>query len=216
MGQATQRPDCRVDGIGICFALLGGAIGVGLGFGLQKIVSNLVSGVIILLDKSIKPGDVISLDGTFGWITQLGARYASVLTRDGREYLIPNEDFITSQVINWSHSSDLVRLEIAFGVSYDSNPHDVKRLASEAPLAVARVVNIPKPVCHIVNFGDSSIDFALRFWIKDSTAGLTNVRGDVFLALWDVLDANDIEIPFPRRDVTILSGSAQSNPLPQD
>ena len=197
-------------------ALLSGAIGLGIGFGLQKIVSNLVSGVIILLDKSIKPGDVISLDGTFGWITQLGARYASVLTRDGREYLIPNEDFITSQVINWSHSSDLVRLDIHFGVAYDSDPHEVKRLASEAPLQVKRVVKIPKPVCHVVNFGDSSIDFVLRFWIKDSTAGLTNVRGDTYLALWDVLKENNIEIPFPRRDVTILPGSAATPPLPND
>jgi small-conductance mechanosensitive channel len=197
-------------------AVLSGAIGLGIGFGLQKIVSNLVSGVIILLDKSIKPGDVISLDGTFGWITSLGARYASVLTRDGREYLIPNEDFITSQVVNWSHSSDLVRLEIAFGVAYDSDPHAVKRLASAAPLNVPRVVNVPKPVCHIVGLGDSSIDFTLRFWIKDSTAGLTNVRGDVFLALWDVLKENNIEIPFPRRDITILSGSTPINPLPND
>ena len=197
-------------------ALLSGAIGLGIGFGLQKIVSNLVSGVIILLDKSIKPGDVISLDGTFGWITQLGARYASVLTRDGREYLIPNEDFITSQVVNWSHSSDLVRLEIQFGVAYASDPHEVKRLASEAPLQVSRVVEIPKPVCHIVNLGDSSIDFTLRFWIRDSTAGLTNVRGDVYLALWDVLKENNIEIPFPRRDVTILSGTPAAPPLPND
>jgi small-conductance mechanosensitive channel len=197
-------------------ALLSGAIGLGIGFGLQKIVSNLVSGVIILLDKSIKPGDVISLDGTFGWITQLGARYASVLTRDGREYLIPNEDFITSQVINWSHSSDLVRLEIGFGVAYASDPHEVKRLASEAPLQVARVVKIPKPVCHIVNFGDSSIDFTLRFWIRDSTAGLTNVRGDVYLALWDALKENNIEIPFPRRDVTILNDGPPLAPLPND
>jgi len=195
---------------------LSGAIGLGIGFGLQKIVSNLVSGVIILLDKSIKPGDVISLDGTFGWITQLGARYASVLTRDGREYLIPNEDFITSQVINWSHSSDLVRLEIMFGVAYNSDPHAVKRLASEAPLKVSRVVQIPAPVCHIVNFGDSSIDFTLRFWIKDSTSGLTNVRGDVYLALWDVLKDNNIEIPFPRTDVTILSEKSPTAPLPND
>lgn len=197
-------------------ALLSGAIGLGIGFGLQKIVSNLVSGVIILLDKSIKPGDVISLDGTFGWITELGARYASVLTRDGREYLIPNEDFITSQVINWSHSSDLVRLEIKFGVAYNSDPHEVKRLASEAPLTVSRVVKLPKPVCHIVNFGDSSIDFTLRFWIKDSTAGLTNVRGDVYLALWDTLKENNIEIPFPRRDVTILSDGPVQASLPND
>lgn len=196
-------------------AILTGAIGLGLGFGLQKIVSNLVSGVIILLDKSIKPGDVISLGDTFGWITDLGARYASITTRDGREYLVPNEDFITSQVINWTHSSDFVRLDIHFGVSYDSNPHDVKRIATEAPSTVARVVENPAPVCHIINFGDSSIDFKLRFWIKDPTKGLTNIRGNVYLALWDALKANNIEIPYPRRDVH-MHAPAQSNAVIAD
>jgi hypothetical protein len=103
--------------------VLSGAIGVGLGFGLQKVVSNLVSGVIILLDKSIKPGDVISLGETFGWINALGARYVSITTRDGREYLIPNEDLITGQVVNWSHSNDFVRLDIFFGTAYGDDPH---------------------------------------------------------------------------------------------
>jgi small-conductance mechanosensitive channel len=185
-------------------AVLSGAIGLGIGFGLQKIVSNLISGIIILLDKSIKPGDVISLNETFGWITQLGARYASVTTRDGREHLIPNEDFITNQVINWSHSSDFVRLDIFFGVDYDSDPHEVKKLVAAAPLSVDRVVNNPAPVCHIVNFGDSSIDFILRFWIRDPNKGLTNIRGNVYLALWDTLKENDISIPYPRREITML------------
>lgn len=184
--------------------VLSGAIGLGLGFGLQKVVSNLVSGVILLMDKSIKPGDVISLGDTFGWISELGARYVAVVTRDGREYLIPNEDLITGQVVNWSHSSDLVRLDIHFGVSYSSDPHDVRKIAREAATNVKRVVNVPAPVCHIVGFGDSSIDLVLRFWIKDPTGGLTNVRGDVFLALWDALKENEIEIPFPRRDVQML------------
>lgn len=184
-------------------AVLSGAIGLGIGFGLQKIVSNLISGIIILLDKSIKPGDVISLNDTFGWITQLGARYASVTTRDGREHLIPNEDFITNQVINWSHSSDFVRLDIFFGVDYASNPHKVKKVASLAPLTVDRVVNNPAPVCHVVNFGDSSIDFILRFWIRDPNKGLTNIRGNVYLALWDTLQENNINIPFPRREITM-------------
>ena len=179
--------------------VLSGAIGLGLGFGLQKVVSNLVSGVILLLDKSIKPGDVISLGETFGWISDLGARYVSVVTRDGREYLIPNEDLITGQVVNWSHSSDLVRLDVYFGVAYESDPHQVRKIAREAAATVARVVNVPAPVCHIVGFGDSSIDLILRFWIKDPTGGLTNVRGDVFLALWDALKENDIEIPFPHQ-----------------
>jgi|TARA_B110000908_G_scaffold159656_1_gene202078 small-conductance mechanosensitive channel len=110
-------------------AVLSGAIGVGLGFGLQKVVSNLVSGVIILLDKSIKPGDVISLGETFGWIQTLGARYASVVTLDGKEYLIPNEDLITGQVVNWSHSNDFVRLDIHFGTAYGDDPHQVRKLA---------------------------------------------------------------------------------------
>ena len=113
-------------------AVLSGAIGVGLGFGLQKVVSNLVSGVIILLDKSIKPGDVISLGDTFGWINSLGARYVSVVTRDGKEYLIPNEDLITGQVVNWSHSNDFVRLDIYFGTAYCDNPHEVRKLAIAA------------------------------------------------------------------------------------
>lgn len=179
--------------------VLSGAIGLGLGFGLQKVVSNLVSGVILLLDKSIKPGDVISLGETFGWISDLGARYVSVVTRDGREYLIPNEDLITGQVVNWSHSSDLVRLDINFGVSYDSDPHEVRKISREAAASVSRVVNVPAPVCHIIGFGDSAIDLILRFWIKDPTGGLTNVRGDVFLALWDALKENGIEIPFPHQ-----------------
>ncbi|MBY5933775.1 mechanosensitive ion channel [Tateyamaria omphalii] len=185
-------------------AVLSGAIGVGLGFGLQKVVSNLVSGVIILLDKSIKPGDVISLGDTFGWIQTLGARYASVVTRDGREYLIPNEDLITGQVVNWSHSNEFVRLDIYFGTSYGCDPHQVRKLAIEAAKGVERVLSSRPPVCHIVGFGDSSVDYILRFWITDPTGGLTNIRGNVYLALWDIFKENDISIPFPQREVRLL------------
>ncbi|MCR8825165.1 mechanosensitive ion channel [Photobacterium sp. TY 1-4] len=186
-------------------AVLTGAIGVGLGFGLQKVISNLVSGVIILLDKSIKPGDVISLGDTFGWIQTLGARYASVVTRDGKEYLIPNEDLITGQVVNWSHSNDFVRLDIYFGTSYADDPHQVRKLAIEAAKSADRVLSHRPPVCHVVGFGDSSVDYILRFWIKDPTGGLTNIRGNVYLALWDIFKANDISIPFPQREVRMLS-----------
>ena len=188
-------------------AILSGAIGVGLGFGLQKVVSNLVSGVIILLDKSIKPGDVISLGDTFGWIQTLGARYASVVTRDGKEYLIPNEDLITGQVVNWSHSNDFVRLDIHFGTAYGDDPHQVRKLAIEAAAGVDRVLSFKQPVCHIVGFGDSSVDYILRFWIKDPTGGLTNIRGNVFLALWDTFKEHDISIPFPQREVLMVEGS---------
>ncbi|WP_298858622.1 mechanosensitive ion channel domain-containing protein [uncultured Sulfitobacter sp.] len=188
-------------------AVLSGAIGVGLGFGLQKVVSNLVSGVIILLDKSIKPGDVISLGETFGWIQTLGARYASVVTRDGKEYLIPNEDLITGQVVNWSHSNDFVRLDIHFGTAYGDDPHVVRKLAIEAAASVDRVLGFKAPVCHIVGFGDSSVDYILRFWIRDPTGGLTNIRGNVFLALWDIFQENGISIPFPQREVKLLDDS---------
>ncbi|MEE4345786.1 MAG: mechanosensitive ion channel domain-containing protein [Paracoccaceae bacterium] len=194
-------------------AVLSGAIGLGLGFGLQKVVSNLVSGVIILLDKSIKPGDVISLGDTFGWINALGARYVSVVTRDGREYLIPNEDLITGQVVNWSHSNEFVRLDIHFGTSYGDDPHLVRRVAIEAAQGVERVLDFKPPVCHITGFGDSSVDYILRFWIKDPTQGLTNIRGNVYLALWDAFQANGISIPFPQREVRVL-GTADSKALP--
>ena len=186
-------------------AVLSGAIGVGLGFGLQKVVSNLVSGIIILLDKSIKPGDVISLGETFGWINALGARYVSITTRDGKEYLIPNEDLITGQVVNWSHSNEFVRLDIFFGTSYGDDPHLVRRIAIEAASSVPRVLTDRPPVCHIVGFGDSSVDFILRFWISDPTGGLTNIRGNVYLALWDAFHANGISIPFPQREVRVVN-----------
>ena len=189
-------------------AVLSGAIGLGIGFGLQKVVSNLISGIIILLDKSIKPGDVISLGETFGWIDSLGARYVSVVTRDGKEYLIPNEDLITGQVVNWSHTNDFVRIDIFFGTAYGDDPHLVRKVAVAAAAGVTRVLSHPnKPVCHIVGFGDSSVDYILRFWIRDPSDGLTNIRGNVYLALWDAFKENGISIPFPQREVKMLEGS---------
>jgi small-conductance mechanosensitive channel len=185
-------------------AVLSGAIGVGIGFGLQKVVSNLVSGIIILLDKSIKPGDVISIGENFGWINKLSARYVSITTRDGREFLIPNEDFITGQVLNWSHSDRFVRLDVHFGCAYKDDPHTVRRIAVDAARGVDRVLSARPPVCHITAFGPSSIDYVLRFWITDPSGGLTNIRGNVYLALWDAFQENGITIPFPQREVRLL------------
>ncbi|MBN9674012.1 mechanosensitive ion channel family protein [Roseibium aggregatum] len=185
------------------FTVFTGAVGLGLGFGLQKVISNFISGIIILLDKSIKPGDTISLEGTFGWIRELRARFVSVVTRDGREYLIPNEDFITHRVINWSFSDDLVRLDVNFGVSYDCDPHEVSALAIAAARSVARVDLSKNPVCWLTGFGDSSLDFVLRFWISDPQQGLTNIRGQVLLALWDTFKENNIAIPYPHREVIL-------------
>jgi len=191
-------------GLGIdltVFTVLSGAIGVGIGFGLQKVVSNFISGIIILLDRSIKPGDTISLGETFGWIRELRARFVSVVTRDGREYLIPNEDFITREVINWSFSDDLVRIDVPFGVSYSSDPHQVIELAIEAASSVSRVESSKRPVCWMTEFGDSSLNFLVRFWIRDPQNGLTNIRGQVLLALWDSFKEHDINIPFPHREL---------------
>ena len=198
------------------FTVFSGAVGVGIGFGLQKVVSNFISGVIILLDKSIKPGDTISLGETFGWIRELRARFVSVVTRDGREYLIPNEDFITQRVINWSFSDDLVRLDVEFGVSYDADPHKVSELAIEAALGVARVVADRRPVCWLTGFGDSSLDFVLRIWIRDPQQGLTNIRGKVLLALWDSFKENDVGIPYPHREVIMKTPvKTVSEPAPR-
>ena len=185
--------------------VLGGAVGLGLGFGLQKVVSNFISGIILLTDNSIKPGDVIEIDGTYGWINNLRARYASVITRDGTEHLIPNEDLITQRVINWSFTNNLVRQKIPIGVSYRSDPHHCIELVIEAARSVERVLEDPAPVCQLKGFGDSSVDLELRIWIADPANGVGNVKSEVLLKIWDSFKANGVEIPFPQRDLHIRS-----------
>lgn len=198
--------------VGINFAALAvftGAVGVGIGIGLQKQVSNLISGVILLLDKSIKPGDIIEVGPTFGWVNTMSARYVGVTTRDNKELLIPNDDFVTNQVINWSHSDNDVRMEVSFGVTYDCDPHEVRKLAVEAAAKPERIVDNRPPVCHLVEFGDSSLNFVLRFWIRDPAKGVTNVKGEVLLALWDGLKTAGIEIPYPQRVIQIQNDNAK-------
>ena len=189
------------------FAVFTGAIGVGIGFGLQKVVSNLISGFILLLDRSIKPGDVIELEETFGWVTSLGARYVALSTRDGKEWLIPNEDLITQRVINWTYLNNKLRLPLKFGVSYHSDVRRAMEIAVEAAATVERVLKDPAPVCRLIGFGDSSVDLELRVWIHDAQAGVVNVRSAIFLELWDRFRAEGIEIPFPQRDLHIQPGS---------
>jgi small-conductance mechanosensitive channel len=183
------------------FALFSGAIGLGVGFGLQKVVSNLISGLILLLDKSIKPGDVISLADTYGWISSLGARYVSVVTRDGIEHLIPNEELITQRVQNWSFSNKRIRLRIPVGVSYDTDLRQAMALCTDAARAAPRILLDPAPVCLFVGFGDSSLNLELRCWIEDPKNGVTGAKSDVLLGIWDRFRANDIEVPFPQRDL---------------
>jgi len=187
------------------FAVFSGAVGVGLGFGLQKIVSNFVSGIIILLDKSVKPGDVIAIGGTYGWINSLSARYASVITRDGIEHLIPNEELITQRVENWSYSNNLVRQRAPVGISYKSDVRRAMALCLEAVSEVERVLSEPKPICLLTGFGDSSVNLELRFWISDPSNGVSNVKSAIYLLIWDKFHEHGIEIPYPQRDLHIRS-----------
>jgi small-conductance mechanosensitive channel len=167
---------------------------------------------LLLLDRSIKPGDIIEMpNGAFGWVEKMGARYTEIVTRDNKSYLIPNENFITQQVVNWSHGNTLVRLEVEFGVHYDSDPHQVQILAQQAACRPARVVSEPAPLCHLIAFGENALNFKLRFWIKDAEQGVTNIRGDVLLSLWDIFKENEIKIPYPHRMVYLHEAN---NPLP--
>ena len=192
------------------FAILGGAIGVGIGFGLQKVVSNLVSGLILLIDRSIKPGDVIEIEGTYGWINSLRARYASIITRDGKEHLIPNEDLITNRVVNWSFSDRNVRVRIPIGISYNSDPKKAINLCLNATKKASRILQNPPPKCLMRGFGDNSVDLELRFWIDDPSNGVGNIKSDVLLAIWDLFKENEIEIPFPQRDIHLKGLSDQT------
>ncbi len=180
-------------------AWFSGALGLGLGFGLQKVISNLASGFIILADKSIKPGDVIQVGETYGWVNNLRSRYISVITRDGVEYLIPNEDLITGKVVNWSYSHDLVRLKIPVGIAYGSDLELAMKLMLKAAAAVPRVLAKPEPSCRLMQFGDSAINFELRIWINDPQNGVAGVRSDVYLEIWRRLQEHGVEIPFPQR-----------------
>ncbi len=185
------------------FAVFGGAVGVGIGFGLQKVTSNLISGFLLLMDKSVKPGDIIVIGETYGSINALGARYVSVLTRDGAEHLIPNEELITQRVENWSHSNKLLRLKIPIGVAYDSDVRQAMKLALDAARDVKRVLENPAPTCNLMGFGESSIDIEVRCWIEDPQSGVRNVRSQVLLGVWDRFREHGVTFPFPQRDVHI-------------
>lgn len=190
------------------FALFTGALGVGIGFGLQKPISNLISGLILLLDRSIKPGDVIELTDPgdhqkllFGWVTALNARYVSITTRDGTEWLVPNEDLISRRVINWSYTHNRLRLLTPIPVSFDSDVPLAMKLIEEAARETPRVLRQPAPVCRLMGFGDSTVNFEMRFWIDDPSNGVINVRSQVLVAIWTKFRANGIHTPLAHRDL---------------
>ncbi|MCP5368988.1 MAG: mechanosensitive ion channel [Hyphomicrobiales bacterium] len=185
------------------FAVFSGALGLGIGFGLQKVFANLVSGVILLLDRSVKPGDVIAVSGTYGWINTLSARYVSVVTRDGIEHLIPNEELISQKVENWSYSNRRVRLRMPIGVAYESDVPRAMELAVEAATGMDRVLSNPPPVCQLLGFGDNAVDLELRAWIQDPQNGVANVKSRILLQVWDLFHAHGIGFPFPQRDLHV-------------
>ncbi len=188
------------------FAFFSGAVGVGVGLGLQKIVSNILSGFIILMDDSIKPGDIIQLDDKFGAVTELGARYISVKAWDGTEYLIPNEEIISGRVINWTHSNKKILIIVEVGVSYKSDIHKVKDLILQSTKQFHRILQTKgdEPSCFLTSFGDNSVNFKLAFWIEDPENGMANIKSEILFKIWDLFAENNIEIPFPQRDVHII------------
>jgi small-conductance mechanosensitive channel len=190
--------------------VLTGAIGIGLGFGLQSIAANFVSGFVLLMDRSIKPGDVISFTGMpgtttegFGWVEELRGRYVVVRDRDGVSTLVPNQNLITNPVINWSYSDPRVRLKLPIRVSYKDDPELAMRLLLEATIGHRRVIRDPAPVARLMGFGDHGIELELRFWIPDPQEGVNNVRSDVNRAIWKLFRQHGLTIPVAQREVRL-------------
>jgi small-conductance mechanosensitive channel len=185
------------------FAFFSGAIGLAVGFGMQKTVGNLIAGIILLMDRSIKPGDVIVVGDSFGSVNKIGVRAVSVVTRDGKEHLIPNENLMTQEVENWSYSDRKVRVRIPVGVAYDCDLKLAQELMLRAVAESPRVLDSPKPNVWLTAFGESSVDHEILAWIADPEGGVGNVRSDVLNRLWWLFKEHGIEIPFPQRDLHI-------------
>lgn len=190
--------------------VLTGAIGIGLGFGLQSIAANFVSGFVLLMDRSIKPGDVISFTGTtgtategFGWVEELRGRYVVVRDRDGVSTLVPNQNLITNPVINWSYTDPRVRLKLPIRVSYKDDPELAMRLLLEATHEHPRIIRDPAPVARLMGFGDHGIELELRFWIPDPQEGVNNVRSDVNRRIWALFKQHGVTIPVAQREVRV-------------
>ncbi len=192
--------------------VLTGAIGLGLGFGLQSIAANFVSGFVLLMDRSIKPGDVISLSGqagtsteNFGWVQELRGRYVVVRDRDGVEMLVPNQQLISNAVINWSYTDPRIRLKLPIRVSYHDDPEVALRVLLTACEGQKRVLKDPAPVSRLMHFGDSGIELELRFWIYDPQEGVNNVRSDVNRAIWRLFKEHGLTIPVAQHEVIVHS-----------
>lgn len=219
-----------IDLLGIdltALAVFSGAAGLAIGFGLQKTVGNLIAGIILLMDRSIKPGDIIvvgdgsSMGGSalpggvpnVGRVAKIGVRAVNVVTRDGKKHLIPNELLMTQAVENWSYASPEVRVRMRVPVPYDCDLRRAQRLIVETAMTNPRILNEPEPAVWITAFGERAVEHELRYWISDPEAGLGNIQGEVFLGIWDRFKEAGIAIPYPRQDVHII-GAPDDSPAP--
>jgi small-conductance mechanosensitive channel len=195
-----------IDLIGIdltALAVFSGAFGLAVGFGLQKTFGNLIAGIILLMDRSIKPGDVIVVGDSFGHVSKIGVRAVSIVTRDGKEHLIPNENLMTQEVENWSYSSRDVRVHIPVGIAYDCDLPLAQRLMVQAASESKRVLEAPGPRVWLRAFGESSVDHEILVWISDPEAGVGNVQSEILNRLWVLFKENGVQIPFPQRDIRV-------------
>jgi small-conductance mechanosensitive channel len=187
-------------------AVFSGALGVGIGIGLQKIVANFISGIILLADKSVKPGDLVTIGDSSGRISAMKTRYISVAAGDGREFLIPNEDLVTQKVTNWTYTDKNTLVKVNFGTNYDADPRQVCKLAIEIAAAAPRAIKSRTPNCILVEFAEAGMKFSLTFWIADPD-GMDNVKSDVMLALWEAFKRDGIRVPYPVREIRVRGGT---------
>jgi small-conductance mechanosensitive channel len=187
-------------------AVFSGAVGVGIGIGLQKIVANFISGIILLADKSVKPGDLVTIGDSSGRISAMKTRYISVAAGDGREFLIPNEDLVTQKVVNWTYTDKNTLVKVLFGTNYDADPRLVCKLAIEIAAAAPRAIKNKPPNCILTEFAEAGMKFSLTFWIADPD-GMDTVKSDVMLGLWDAFKREGIRVPYPVREIRIRGGA---------
>jgi small-conductance mechanosensitive channel len=187
-------------------AIFSGAAGVGIGFGLQKIVANFISGIILLADKSVKPGDLVTIGDSSGRISAMKTRYVSVAAGDGREFLIPNEDLVTQKVTNWTYTDKNTLVKVNFGTNYDADPRVVCKLAIEIAATAPRALKNKPPNCILVEFAEAGMKFSLTFWIADPD-GMDNVKSEVMLSLWEAFKRADIRVPYPVREIRVRGGA---------
>lgn len=186
-------------------AIIGAGLSVGIGFGLQDLVANFISGILLLFEQSIRPGDVVQIDDRFGMVQKLRIRSTTVRTNDNVEVIVPNQTLLASSVITYTHSDRSVRVGIPVGVSYRSDPQEVRQVLLGAAQRHGLVRKSPQPVVFFLGYGDSSVDFELAVWIDDYMA-MRRVTSDLRFIIWEELAKRDIEIPFPQRDLHLRSG----------